>query len=1182
MPLIIYKSSAGSGKTYTLVREYVRLLIVQPSDFRHVLAITFTNKATEEMKHRIVSALNRLANGTFDALQSDLLNTLPANEGYTPLRVQIRAKQALNNILHAYSDFSISTIDSFFQRILRNFSKELKLPMRYEIEMDTKHAIEQVIARLMTEIGHVEALTKYLENFTFAQMEDDKGWKIDDNMRELGAKVFQERIWERLANNDDTMVHTPKNEPQPTQTTNTPNPQTPTSNKPIMYLFNNPFNNDNANIYENYNIDITNSYPTLSITEIETDPQTENETETTLDLKLEPNNNNLTNTNTDPPKDPRQARYEVLQNLVAELIHIKKTFDKQMAAYASEAIEMMQGYGLEIKDFKAGTANWFEKIAQRDYELTQTLLKIANGNQDEWRSKTSAKREKIDQLVQNGLQQILQDAVAYLQKNETAYYSANEVLKNIYTYGILNDVKEKLKDYRTENSTMLIADINNILHAIIGNDDAPFIFEKVGTTFKHVLIDEFQDTSDFQWLNLMPLVSNTLANQQTALIVGDVKQSIYRWRGGNMQLLMHGLKDQLNIFFDPNSERELTHNYRSRQTIVEFNNAFFEAAAQHLQAHIELPLHLRTQIGDAYKATVQQIKHRENGYVKIQFLESEKGNSWKQQADEQLLKHIQNLNEEGIGYGNIAVLVRTNTEGSRVAEILSSAAIKVVSSESLLMKNSLKVRLLISAFRYIADRRDIIAKTELLMGYLDLQKGQNNQEQEQGNVTTLATQTDSTIATTTPQLHELYTDHLHYDAPDCLFKKTMPKAFVEGLDDLAGKSLYEMTETLVQMLDLANAPDAYVQRFQDLVLENTGNKAFDLQMLLEWWDRHSESDQASIIAPQGNDAVTIITVHKAKGLEYPIVIMPYCDWKFLPDPSKNNIIWTNTTQAPFDQLGIVPLKASKQLENTYFAETYQQEELLSYIDNLNIMYVAFTRPTQQLYLLAPMFKTVKLNSAAQLLYYTITGFEYTDFFDGTTLCFQMGNPDAYKPEQHAHNNKTLNTYLHTDYQQKLSIRSQSDRFFLLFDHEQAEAIRTGQKIHAILEKLQSSKDLDKIIRQTFIKGLITEAEMPTIRQRIQQIFELKEVQQWFNLNEWDEVLCEHPLMRNRQRRIPDRVMFRNKQATVVDYKTGSQNPKHETQLRQYTNILTQMGYDVADQFLLYIGQNETTVQRVEK
>ncbi|MGB1206511.1 MAG: UvrD-helicase domain-containing protein [Chitinophagales bacterium] len=1072
MPLSIYKSSAGSGKTYTLVQEYVKLLVNSPREFRNILAITFTNKATNEMKGRIIEALSKLTAGTMPDLANQIVKDLNLIESQGSEKaaldhVKKQAYWALKRILHSYSEFNVSTIDSFFQQILRSFTKELKLPQRYEVEMNTSYVLDRVTTELFLDVGHTEGLTNWLTDFAFSEIEDNKGWKIETNIKDLGMEIFKEGVWKKLTKNEGEAV--------------------------------------------------------VGEEEIKED------------------------------------RYEKMRDWSKKLWKIKRDFDNKMKSYAEQALEFIKGYSLETKDFKRGTAACFEVVLTGKYDFSKaTLLKIYAGKESEWTTKKSPNRAKIEMLVQNGLQQIFVEMVDFYEKNLINYYSATAVLKNIYVYGILNDLKDKLVDYRTRENLMLISDTPNLMRSIVHDSSLEFIFEKVGMVYKHILLDEFQDTSEAQWHSLAYLVNNSIAEDNQSLVVGDVKQSIYRWRGGEMNLLLNNMAGTIPpAYFTAETEKDLATNYRSREHIVKFNNAFFIATAKVLEYELtQNDMPNVAQITKAYASVSQAINNEKGGFVEINFLPK---TDWQTIAEEKLITLIGQLLDKGYNLRDIAILVRRNKDGNKVAEVLAAKGIKVISSESLLLKNSPKIRLLISILHYLADNRNIIAKTEILVNYLQLTK---------------------------PELeldHSIFADHLQ-EKDDNLFYKILPKAFTDEIENLVKKPLYELVEMLIQLLKMQVDADTYIQRFQDLTLEHNTKQSPDIRNFLAWWEDKKESSDTAIIVPDGEDAVTVMTVHKAKGLEFPIVIMPYGEWDLMP--SRMGVLWASSEREPYNEMGIIPLKISANLEKTYFAEDYKQEVLQSYLDNLNLLYVALTRPVDRLYIFTPQKgKTTKgIKKVSSLLDAVMHSpfFEYQEDYDLENR--QFAYPDELSITEVGLNHKksqdnieNLHHYISNNYHERITIRSESERFFMLFDNKASQAIKMGQKMHAVLEKLQSIDDLDKTIRKLQIQGTITTADVPIISARIHKIFKLSIVKRWFQ-PDW-EVLAERPLLHNNNRLIPDRVIVKNNQAIVIDYKTvqddsnlENQMSKYKKQVRKYGNILKDMKYEIAGMYLLFIGK----------
>ena len=717
------------------MREYIKILVKEPHSFRHILALTFTNKATEEMKARIIGALAELSAGNKPQLERDLMQDEELRH-LSPTEVRRRIRRALSDILHNYSEFGVSTIDSFFQQILRQFAKELRLPSRYELELDSRSVMATIVSELMQEMGKTNGdLTRWIEESSYARLDQDKGWDVEHHIKAIGDELFKENVW-RLAEEETT----PSTEP---------------------------------------------------LTEEEVAAQT-------------------------------AAIYEGLLKLIEQLRQVRRQFEEKMGKFAEKAQTLAEKYGLTHEDFKRGSYTFFHNILEKkEYELNKTAQNIYQAGADGWLIKSkikeadkAAKMKLIAQLVQqDGFHDLFAEAVEFHQSHYTAYISAVEVIKNIHAYGTFRELKRRLVEYRTNQNVLLISDTNHILRGLIKSQalggldstDAPFIFEKVGNRYQHILLDEFQDTSDQQWHNLLPLVNNALAEGNQVLVVGDVKQSIYRWRNGNMYLLLDEIYDHLQ-HAEP-IDRELTHNYRSKREIVAFNNAFFKTAIELVGDKLDEASHAT--LLKAYGSVEQQIRHEHGGRIRIEFLErtkaevkdnsAENRDKWQDKAIEKLLGDIQELQKQEVQLSDMAIIVRTNGEGSQIANFLSQYGIKVISSESLLVNRSRKVRLLISVLKYLLDTRNALARTEILTNYLDTL----GREQLDG----------------LDDFHLLYTDHQHTKEADCLFNRLLPPAFVKELPELTRYSLYETIERAIGLLGLNNPPDAYIQRFQDLILD---------------------------------------------------------------------------------------------------------------------------------------------------------------------------------------------------------------------------------------------------------------------------------------------------------------------------------------------------------------------------
>lgn len=1079
--LIKYISSAGSGKTYTLVKEYLKIVLQNPYSYKNILAITFTNKATDEMKTRILDALFKLATDNFNILKQNL--QLEFEKINLKIDIQSAAKKALQIILHNYSEFCISTIDSFFQRIIRNFAYELQLPSQYGIELNTDVVSNFITYSVLNEVGTSKAkiLTKWLLKYTFNLIENDKGWTISKIIENNCNEIFKDSFFK---------------------------------------------NNKQQNNWI--------SKEELLI-EIEKWQKQKNEIENSIK-------------------------------------RLKAKFDA-----------IMTSHSLTKDDFARGAYTCVLNISEFVEPSVQIYKNLLEKGEIAWEKK-GASLLNIRNAIENGLHSCFLEMVEYFNSNFYEYNTINQLLKHIYIYGIYQDLNSKLIDYRTQNQLLLISDSNQIINLIYEKSmgDISFIFDKAGTNFKHILIDEFQDTSDFQWANLKHLVINILAEGQSPFIVGDVKQAIYRWRSGNMMLLLEDVQKSLYPF--KTIENKLDTNFRSQENIVLFNNYFFDAAhtiVYNLINNKEFEnLKQAEQLKNAYSSLYQQVAPNKanGGYIKIKFIEKnsdptiktdfetendsdEEESQLNSQIIEQIIDSINNdlTKTQNFNLQDIAILIRTNKEGVILSNALSEAGIKVVSSESLLIKNSLKIKLLISVLKFLNNSQNTIAQAEVLIFYTKLKKYFPNNEAY------------------CEHFYELSTSHLQQNN-ELNFNTIMPKQFIDKLCYLPKLNLYELIEHLIELLNLNDQADAYLQRFQDVVWDFNNKTSASSQLFLIWWK--DNCDKISIIVSKADNAVTIMTIHKAKGLEFPVVILPcFKGWKL--KPNTKSIFWGKTQNKKFLPLGAMPLTPIDALKKSYYAESYYKELYLNYIDNINMLYVALTRPTERLYIFAETKnkKSVNTNNMSDLIFETLTNNTFIDkpLFNFENLVFEKGDKFLKTHSENAVNNAiNLESYICQNFNDKIVLRSESEKYFPLFDIEKSKKVKLGLQIHHVLEKLTNYSQLQKVINSLIIKGLVSSENINTIQNGINQIFnKYPTVKLWFT-NEW-QVLSERHILQNNIRKVPDKVLLKGNKAIIIDFKTGIKEEKHLLQVKNYAKILTIMGYIVIEKWLLYIGEDPDLV-----
>jgi ATP-dependent helicase/nuclease subunit A len=1040
--LFIYQSSAGSGKTYKLAKEYLKLAFKYPGAFKSILAITFTNKATEEMKTRILKFLADLSNEKEDDLKSQLINEGVKGD------IKELAKITLCNILHNYSDFTISTIDSFFNKVLRSFSKELKLQIGYEIELDQNEVLKNVTGMLLKDLKSNEELRKYMEEFILLKINEDKGWDVEKDIMKLGEEIFKERYWEKK----------------------------------------------------------------FAIEESDTNREI---------------------------SDSRK-KIQVLMGDIQNIIH---GFENELFKIGNEAENVMKQYELEIGDFankEKGVGGFLiYKIRNRkDYELKTLVLK-AYESTDGWYSKTSGKKKIILEALDGGLYSLLKKAVEYIQAESEKYYSAKELKNTLYTLGIFEDLILKLNEYRKSERKLLQSDVNNILRGLINSDNSPFIYEKTGSNFKNLLIDEFQDTSTFQWQNLLPLIINALSEKNTVLVAGDVKQSIYRWRSGNMKLLLSQIYDDLAGFKELVKTEFLKTNRRSCKEIVEFNNVFFLNAVEEVSKDIE-DINYKNLLLKAYsKVSVEQEYIKQGGYVYIKFFNDDGSDITAQtRTEERITDIVEDALKDGYLLSDILVLVRKNSEVRQVSELLAKKGYDIISAESLLVNNSPKIRIIVDLLKYIIDNKNDLAKADALYNYLEFIKKDNNEYQK---------------------IFENAEKEFIENIPKEFFKENELPKIKSVLNDL---TVYEVTENLIQIFGFNNVPDPYLIKFQNAVLKYSGQENTDLVSFINWWGENKE--EFSIDSFGNTNAVNIMTIHKAKGLQGKVVIVPYVNWKINIDGNKD-LIWVSSDKEPFNKSASYPIKAIKNLSNTYFKDDFNYEFAQTRLDNLNLLYVTFTRAEERLYVLVPEIKNT--GNAGKLIKNIIEKYEgYSD------NVFESGAKEKARKKDKRKDIETENLkhYISSEWYKKLIIKPKQKKLREFADKDFAFKTNWGTIIHHVLSYLKTNDDIEFAINKTQSEGIITEEQKEKIREQIGKIFNYKEISNWFN-NDWEVKSESEILLNNGSILRPDRVIIKEKEAIVIDYKTGKEKEEHKKQVRQYADTLEQMGYTKVSKFLLYLN-----------
>ena len=1062
--LTVYRASAGAGKTHKLTGEYLTLLFTGPGAFRRILAVTFTNKATDEMKTRIVDELYNLASGR----KSDYVELLTSTYSLTEDQVRKQAAKILIDILHDYSAFNISTIDRFFQQTMRAFTREIGLQGGYGIEMDQELVLMTAIDNLLSDLEKPESkdLLGWLLRFAEDKIENGGEWNLRKDIMALSREVFKE------------------------------------------------------------------SYKAFS---------------EAVGRDIEDK--------------------KALDDYKNELYGIIRSVESSAKELGERGLAILNKYGLKVTDFKGGSRSpltLLDRLVQGEMkEPSATFIGLAD-NLDGCFTKTVSlgTRQIIGCVFEDGLNDCIKGIIS-LFNNLTAYNTAREIVRYYYTLGILTDVSRQIAAYREEKNVMLIADTTELLNKVIGGSDAPFIYEKTGTHVDHYMIDEFQDTSGMQWNNFRPLIEESLAHSRDNLIVGDVKQSIYRFRNSDWKLLD----------FSPEvvHEETLKDNWRSCRNIVEFNNALFTTLPGVLQTVYNEALSVSslseeqraaffTKIMSAYDKSFQQVPPpfmQKDGHVRIEFLSGDDEKDWKEEALGRLPGVLEKLQDNGYVLKDIAILVRTNQEGAQVADTLLAYKEEhpsdrynydIISDEALFVSGSTAVRFMVSLLRYLKNPED---------------------------------RTNGQIALYS---YQVLKGIFGVEAP------AFPPEVISVLQILSRQSLYEITEGLFRLFadDFPENEQVFVQAFLDMVSEYTQKESADLNRFLKWWDE--TGCRKTIATPDGQNAIRILTVHKSKGLGFKVVIIPFGDWEIDHKPTKPVILWCHPEEKPFDRLHLVPVRYGQSLGKTIFAGDYFKERLHAFIDNLNTLYVAFTRSKEELIVFSPRPKKMKKETGEVEKISTLTDALWaglrTDMpdtregeklislpaaFDAGTGVFELG--DWWHPVAKEDNGDIQEIGM-----ARLSSISPDDRLQLrlhgkgyFFDNARR---KHGALMHEVLSRIRTRKDIPQSVERYRQEGVIDREEAASLVARLEELLSLPEAASWYDgtarvLNEVD-ILFGKGLSKR-----PDRVMITGNSVIVIDYKFGEHtDQRYHSQVRNYLKLIRQMGYGEVEGFLWYVELNK--------
>lgn len=1052
--LDVYKASAGSGKTFALTREYFRIIFEIPTDYKNILAVTFTNKATEEMKSRIIKELFKLAEGG----ESDYGDFLKKELDFSDEQLKNRAKLLMSMLLHDYGRLAVTTIDRFFQRLIKSFTRELGIFPGYNVELDSDFVLLKAIDKMMQQVKNDATLRSWISELMNNSVDEGKSWSVKSKIADLGEELFKENYM----------------------------------------LF-------DRNVLDKF------------------------------------------------------GDKTFLKNYREFLNEIIREFEEKLTLIGQNACALIQGAGLVLSDLKGnktGCAAYFYKLADRNFDEPTATARKGIDNADAWSAKTSPLKGNIESLVPE-LNRLLKEAIQFFDTTSVFYNSAVQLSGNLYQLGILNDLYKEVRTYCNEKGLMLLSDTTHILNKLIGDNDTSFLFEKVGNYYKHLMIDEFQDTSAMQWKNFKPLVVNSLSEGNRAIIVGDVKQSIYRWRNGDWSLLAEGIGRDLKTFGVNNIVLES--NWRSAPQIVQFNNLFFGKASELLKALYETDAGTEDSrsgsITNAYRDLQQLPQKKQTGYVDILFGPEKKEEGSDTLIMDNVIAVINDILDRGGRQKDIVILVRGGKEGAFVANSLmeynkfAENPVNFISNDSLYVSASPYIQFIVAILKYIMQPYDKVNKATILHFYHTfILRGESGVQDRVFKAV---------------QEKELF-DFLHIN-------------FRQDSEKIMSYSLYETTETIIDRFSLCENREEipYLIAFQDIIYEYEAGNSNSVTLFLEWWEK--EKGKRVLTTSEEINAIKILTIHKSKGLEFKHVILPFCSWE-LDSVRPVRCIWCSNNVPGFNDLDYAPLNYSSKLANTIFREDYYNEHLKSYVDNLNLLYVALTRPRIELYMrpYAPKFNkdgSLALADIGAFIYYTIS-----ELKRGNGGCFpidenmnlQFGTRQLFQSEEKKNDNAlTLEKYPVYHPEDRVSIKYRF-RDYLEPGGSVHSAIDEGKLLHEIFKSIEYAGDVKQAVEQACLSGLIPVGEKEKYRTKIIGYISDPDTASWFDhknkaINERDI------LFPTGQKARPDRVILTEEVLQVIDYKFGvSEETKYLKQVKFYCNTLQKMGYKQVEGYVWYV------------
>lgn len=1103
--LTVYRASAGSGKTFTLAVEYISLLVKDPENYQHILAVTFTNKATQEMKMRILSQLYGIANSLQSSQQ--YFNKVKEKTNMPDAVIRNNARAALTLLIHRYNNFRILTIDAFFQQVLRNLAHELGQTANLRVDLNNEEITEKAVDQMIESLEKGQPVLQWISTYINNSIEDDNGWNIIGKIKTFGTNIFKDFYKAHEANLKEQLS-----------------------------------NADDFKVYET----------TLR--------KRRNDIRKTFNSKAKSILNEIKNANLDIPSNYRSGLYKYLT-------------DSAIAP-------------LTNKPLKAG------------------VLK-ANESPQNWTSSKCAKADKqqIQTLAAEVLSAQLSELIAYNNDNWNEFQSIQLTLSHLSELRLLHAIADAVDNLTKDTNRFMLSNTQALLKELIADSDTPFIFERIGARLKHVMIDEFQDTSTIQWQNFQVLLANCMAQELSQnLIVGDIKQSVYRWRQGDW-----GILNNIEKSFAHQKIRleTLDYNYRSEKRIIDFNNVFWEQCVANTAKEVAQDDAEKAEIVQKAYEDVAQKTHKttENGFVKISLYPSK---SMKEAVLEELIETIKELFNNGYGGKNqskIAILVRSKSNIQDIVNALLQSfgnEINIVSDEAFRLDASLSVNIIVSAMHLLTHPDDVLTRGKLVKLY--------NQEvlKKPLTDTDLLVSINESNNIDTKNIDKKERRKLATEQQMAKLNSQLPPEYVANRELLLGLPIVDLVDKLFMLfgLDQLEGQSSYICTLYDTLNDFLKDHTADIDDFINEWENSLSS---KTIQSDEIEGIRIMTIHKSKGLEFDNVIIPFCSWEM----EKKGTLWCETKNkpAPYNKLPLLPIDFSRdKLIGTVFEDDYKEEHFQNIVDNLNLLYVAFTRASKNLFVFGlrqgkttldniakgtpPGNRSYAIELALRQVSEQLQG-SLLSFPDdiGSEIHFEYGtlapethekehavadNPFLIKPDKHI---VSIATY------PQAATFKQSNKSIEFVKGEDVDPsdrtryIKIGNVLHQLFSTIYTTADIPARLNELEQQGIIYNDEITSaqLRTRIEDAITNPQVQEWFS-KRWQlynecTILEYNKDTNEMEEHRPDRVMTDGKEFVVVDFKFGKEREEYKKQVQQYMEILIRMGHKKVSGYLWYVVKN---------